>query len=96
MKEWLYLAFFPQEDPVQLRVIRSMLTPFLQSVSRALPFELKNPYNWKEDLLREIIQNAPAENSVSTHLQILRNVQASWSQASDTLKLEFDQLLDLQ
>ena len=47
-------------------------------------------------LVDEIIQNAPAENSVSTYLQIFRNFQTSWSQSSDILKWEFDQLLDLQ
>ena len=92
MKEWLYLAFFPQEDPRRLRRRRKKLTPFLKAVMIALFSELKNPSltrDRKQALFDSILQSVPTGRSAS-------NLVARRSQASDTLELEFDELLNLQ
>ena len=92
MKEWLWLTFFPQEDPGQLLALRNNLTPFLKTVTRVLSIELeKGDVDKKEGiaLLAEILQNLPGENSTS-------NFSINAGQPLDTLEFEFDQLLNLQ
>ena len=87
-KEWLYLTFLPQEDSAQLNVLRSMLTPFLKAMTRALSIELEKGYLEKEErkaIFDEIMRNLPTENSTS-------NFSANLSRASGTLHDEFDQL----
>ena len=77
-------------------VLRNRLTHFLKAVTEALSLELedlKSPVLDFKDVTRHIcdriIQNVPAENSTS-------NFSTNLSQASDTLRLEFDQLLNLR
>ena len=68
------------------------MTPFLKAVMKALSYELEdeNVSRWTVGVIvDEIIQHVPAENS---SLNLCTNL----SQASGTLQLEFDQLLDLQ
>ena len=68
--------------------LRSNLTPFLKAVIRALSRDLEEngtSRDQKKAVFDEILQNLPAENSTS-------NFSANFSQASDTLKLEFDGL----
>ena len=71
--------------------LRNNLTPFLKAVTKALSSEVEHEEDFKEEkreaLFNEILQNIPAENSSSNFYTYL-------SRASDTLKLEFDQLLD--
>ena len=88
------MAFFPQENAERLALSRGHLTPFLKAVTKALSFELENGHIERygrsdEYLFNEILQNLPAENS--TH-----NFFANWNQGSDTLQLEFVQLLNLR
>ena len=77
-----------------MTLLRSNLTPFLEAVMKALSAELEIYNGHKarrqsEVLLNEIIQNVPAENSTS-------NLSNSWNQTSDTLHLEFVELLNLR
>ena len=81
-----------------MALLRRNLTPFLKVVKKALSYELENGISSVTNaetkagtnaLMDEIIQNLPDENSTS-------NILASWTQASDTLHLEFDQLLNLR
>ena len=91
-KEWLWLTFFPQEDPGQLLALRNNLTPFLKTVTRVLSIELVHGHvgqNVREDLFTEVLQNLPAENSTS-------NFSINLGQPLNTLEFEFDQLLNLQ
>ena len=85
-KEWLYLTFFPQEDYRKLLLLRRLLTDFLKAVMEAL--EVKKLYSNMASL-EKIIQNLPPENSTS-------NFFSRWSQASDDLEFEFDQILNFQ
>ena len=94
--DWLWLTFFPQEDSEQLLALRNNLTPFLKAVTEALSLELEDLespvcdiQDVRQDLCDKIIQNVPAENSTS-------NFCSNLSQASYTLQLEFDQLLNLR
>ena len=92
MKEWLWLSFFPQEDPAQLNVLRSNLTPFLKSVTKALSYELEFIIFGTEQtkaVFDEILDKLPAENSATSFCTNL-------NQTSNTLQFEFDQLLNLQ
>ena len=74
-------------------ILRRNLTPFLKAVTKVLSPELLVEKEYKlnsersEALFNEILQNVPAENSIS-------NFCTNLSQGVDTLKLEFDQLLD--
>ena len=73
-------------------VLRSTLTPFLKTASKALSIELENQdveYSEKESLLKELLENVPAESSNS-------NLYVTGSQNSETLVLEFDRLLNLK
>ena len=82
----------PQEDSGQLTMLRNNLTPFLKAVVKALCFELEENYHQTERyeaIVDEILQNLPAENSTSSFCSNL-------SQASDTLRLEFDNLKKMQ
>ena len=93
-KEWLFLAFFPQEDAERLTLLRRNLSPFLKTMSKALSYELENGDDeiqqlQIEALYNEILRNLPAESSTSNYF-------AGLSQASDTLQLEFVKLLDLE
>ena len=87
------MAFFPQEDDGRLTILRENLTPFLKVVARALSYELENgtdtTHSEKSDLLNEILENLPTENSTS-------NFFVKRSQAFDTLHLEFVQLLNIR
>ena len=83
------MAFFPQEDPTQLTTWKSKLSPFLEAVAKALSFDLEKPDRRREDLFDEILRDLPVENSTS-------NLFTGLTQASDTLKLEFDKLLNLK
>ena len=82
------MTFFPQEDFRKLVLLKSLLTPFLKAVKEAL--EVKElSRDQSKALLEKIIQNVPAENSNS-------NLFFCWSQASNDLQLEFDEMLNLQ
>ena len=75
-----------------MTALRRNLTPFLKAVMKALSYELENEDvddKVVEEIVDEIIQCVPAENST---LNFCNNL----SQASGTLQLEFDQLLNLQ
>ena len=64
--EWLFLAFFPQEDPNELSQLRGYLTPFLRAVMKALSAELEIGFDRKEmtePIMDEIIRNISSENS---------------------------------
>ena len=88
-KEWLFLAFHPQEESDKLDQLRGKLTPFLKAVMKALSTELENEYSnkMKESILDEIIQLIPAENSTSITVNPSSNTV-------DTLQLEFGGKLD--
>ena len=87
IKEWLFLAFFPQEDSNKLNQLRGQLTLFLKAVSKALSAELEVGYSYekKEPILDEIIRNIPSENSTS--------ITINPSATIDTLNLEFNNIL---
>ena len=68
--------------------LRSLLTPFLKAVMEALEVK-KLSLNKSKALIEKIIQNVPAENSTSS-------LFSRWSQASDDLEFEFDEILNLQ
>ena len=72
-----------------MTALRRNLTPFLKAVMKALSCELENEDCASETIVDEIIQHVPAENSTL-------NFCTNLSQASGTLQLEFDQLLNLQ
>ena len=78
------MTFVPQENDDQLAVLTSMLTPFLKTVKKALSFELENRGNYgeKKAIIDGIIQNLPAENSISSFY-------ANLSQVSEILQDEF-------
>ena len=68
--------------------LRSNLTPFLKAVIRALSLDLEvngASGDQRKAVFDEILQNLPAGNSTS-------NFCTNFSQASDTLNLEFDGL----
>ena len=77
----------PQEDSSQLTALKSMLTPFLKAVSKALSHvpEGRNSILENKVIFNEILQNLPAENSTS-------NFCTNLTHASDILQNEFDQL----
>ena len=99
----MYLAFFPQENDDQLTELREGLTPFLKTVSKGLSFELENSFldghygkihyekmkAGKKSIFDEILQNVPAENTVT-------NCGTISTVTLNTLNKEFDKLLDLQ
>ena len=64
-----------------------MLTPFLKAVTKVLSTELGSYFDSeeKEALFDQVLQNLPTGNSAS-------NFSTNLSQASETLKFEFDQL----
>ena len=67
LKEWLFLSFFPQEEPSQLEKLRNKLTPFLKAVSEALSIELeksqvKDKNQLKEALFDRVLETVPIEN----------------------------------
>ena len=75
-----------------MTALRRNLTPFLKAVMKALSCELENKFLESEtvrEIVDEVIQHVPAENSTL-------NFCTNLSQASGTLQLEFDQLLNLQ
>ena len=75
-----------------MTILRNNLTPFLEAVTKALSFELEveNPkMEQKKAVFEEILQKLPSENSAS-------NFFTNLSQTSNTLQLEFDQLLNLR
>ena len=88
IKEWLTLAFFPQEDSNNLNQLRGQLTPFLKAVTKALSAELEIGYSdeMRNSILDEIIRNIPAENSISVAI----NPSA---RTIDTLQLELHGIL---
>ena len=94
--EWLFLSFFPQEDTAELTRLRDSLNPFLQSVTKALSFELENNELHKDvkvqrvrAIFDELVQNLPTGESNSTWHQ--KSIQAL-----NTLHKEFDRLLNLK
>ena len=69
-----------------------MLTPFMKAVMKALSIELEEgtlSNEKKQIVYNDILQNLPADYSTS-------NFGAHLSSASDTLRDEFDLLIDLQ
>ena len=88
IKEWLFLAFFPQEDSSELNQLRGQLTPFLKAVTKALSAELEIGFDevMKESIFEEIIQKIPPENSTSI-------IVYPSGHTVDTLDLEFDDIL---
>ena len=75
-----------------MTALRRNLTPFLKAVMKALSCELEDKnvnIITVGEIIDEIIQHVPAENSTG-------NFCTNLSQASGTLQLEFDQLLNLQ
>ena len=88
-KDWLFLAFFPQEDENELNRLRKKLTPFLKAVTKALSAELEIGFmhEMRESIMDEIIQNIPSENAISTTIN-------SSPYTIDTLRLEFAGILD--
>ena len=94
--EWLYYAFFPQEDHDQFIRLRSSLSPFLKAVSKALSNELEDfgimrlgDDDKTESIINEIVDNIPDENSTSSF--VLPSIQNS-----DTVCLEFNRLLNIR
>ena len=94
--EWLYYAFFPQEDHDQFTRLRSSLSPFLKGVSKALSNELEDfgvmrfgDDDKTESIINEIVDNIPDENSTSSF--VLPSMQNS-----DTVCLEFNRLLNIR
>ena len=92
-KEWLFLAFFPQEDEHERNQLRAKLTPFLKAVTKALSVELEyEKYlgrRMKSSITDDIIHNIPAENSTSNRVY-------SSALVADTLHFEFAGLLSLR
>ena len=75
-----------------MTTLRRNLTPFLKAVMKALSCELEieaSDFETAGKIIDEIIQNVPAENSTL-------NFCTNLSQASGTLQLEFDHLLNLK
>ena len=90
IKEWLTLAFFPQEDRNELNQLRGQLTPFLKAVTNALSAELEiglflRMIYSKQPILDEVIQNIPPENSHSITI-------GPSTRTIDTLNLEFNEI----
>ena len=94
MHFWLFLTFFPQEDNNELNRLRRNLTPFLKAIMNCLSVELEigdeiTENEMRKPIINKIIQNLPAENSVSISI----NFSAP---TLNTLHAEFDRLLDLK
>ena len=89
-KEWLFLAFFPQEDEHERNQLRAKLTPFLKAVTKALSAELEVGYDKEkmgEPIMNEIIRNIPSEYSTSIAID-------HSTHTVDTLHLELDGILN--
>ena len=93
-KDWLYLAFFPQEDSNELKRPMGHLTSFLETVTRALSVELElasSSRYIRYKIIDDIIKNIPAGNSTSTSITSPQSTQTM-----DSLLYEADNLLNFR
>ena len=94
VKDFLYMCFYPQEDKRLLKLRRSRLTPFLQTVKQMLAYELESHYHRskrKTAAKKAIFDRLLRQLETGAILQVSSN-SATNSLVHDTLMLEHQQL----